>query len=177
MTQRQSEPRRQNRKKGGRIILPALCSIVGTLIILMVIVLLLPTTIARFMGYEVYNVVSESMEPALPMGSMVFVRQTDWHDIEIGDVIAFYSGGAVVTHRVTSNVTYKGEFLTKGDANEEEDISGVPYDQVIGRVEKHVPYLGELTAMMATSLGKLYLLTLLLCGVLFNVLAGRLREA
>lgn len=177
MSKRQIEPQSHERKKGGRIILPALCSIVGTLIILLVIALLLPTTLTRFMGYEVFNVISESMEPAFPMGSMVFVRPTDAHEIEVGDVIAFYSGGAVVIHRVTGNRSYEGKFNTKGDANEEEDINAVPYDQVIGIVEKHVPYLGELTAMLATPLGKIYLFVLLLCGVLFNVLAGRLREA
>ena len=177
MSKRQREPQSNERKKGGRIILPALCNVVGTVIIQLVIALLLPTTLTRFMGYEVFNVISESMEPALPMGSMVFVKPADWQEIESGDVIAFYSGGAVVTHRVLGNRTFEGKFVTKGDANEEEDINAVPYDQVIGKVEKHVPYLGELTAMLATPLGKIYLFVLLLCGVLFNVLAGRLREA
>ena len=47
---------------------------------------------------------------------------------------------------------------------------------MIGRVERSVPYLGELTSIAATTLGKIYLFAFLLCGVLFNVLAGRLRE-
>ena len=176
MTMRQDTPQEQKRKRGGKIILPALCNVVGTLIILLVIALLLPATISQFLGYQIYNVVSGSMEPSIPVGSMVFVRPTDWQDILPGDVIAFDSAGSVTTHRVVESHMFEQEFITKGDANENEDLTAVPYRNLIGRVERHVPYLGELTAMLASSLGKIYMFALLLCGVLFNVLAGRLRD-
>ena len=176
MSKRQREPQSNERKKGGRIILPALCGIVGTLIIVLVIAALLPTTLSRFIGFEVYNVVSGSMEPSIPVGSMVFVKPAEWQEIEEGDVIAYDSNGSVVTHRVTESRFVEGEFITKGDANEEEDLTAVPYSALIGRVEWSVPYLGELTSIAATPLGKIYLFAFLLCGVLFNVLAGRLRE-
>ncbi|MDO4990557.1 MAG: signal peptidase I, partial [Eubacteriales bacterium] len=141
-----------------------------------VIALLLPASLTKVMGFEVYNVISGSMEPALPEGSLVLVRPVESEDVEIGDIIAFDSNGSVVTHRVVANRTFEGKFVTKGDANEEEDINDTPYDQVIGRVEKHVPRLGAVMSMIASPLGKIYLFAFLLCGVLFNVLAGRLRE-
>ena len=176
MSERQREPHNQERKKGGRIILPALCGIVGTLIIVLVIAALLPTTLSRFMGFEVYNVVSGSMAPSIPVGSMVFVKPTDWQEIEAGDVIAYESGGSVVTHRVKESRFVEGDFVTKGDANENEDLTAVPYSALIGRVEWSVPYLGEIMSIASTPLGKIYMFAFLLCGVLFNVLAGRLRE-
>lgn len=41
------------------------------------------------------------MEPKLPVGSMVFVRQVEPSDIAVGDNATFYrSDGAVVTHQV-----------------------------------------------------------------------------
>ena len=41
------------------------------------------------------------MEPELPVGSMVFVRQVEPTDIAVGDNATFYrSDGAVVTHQV-----------------------------------------------------------------------------
>ena len=177
MTTRQETPREKRRKRGGRIILPALCNMVGTVIILAVIALLLPSTVSRFLGYEVFNVVSGSMEPAIPVGSMVFVKGVDWQEIVPGDVIAFGSDGTVVTHRVVESHMFEQEFITKGDANENEDMTAVAYTDLIGRVERHVPYLGEITALLAEPIGKIYLFTFLLCGVLFNVLAGRLRES
>ena len=176
MSVRQYEPQSRERKKGGKIILPALCSIVGTLIIVAVIALLLPSVISRFIGFEIYNVTSESMAPVLPMGSIVLVRPVEWEDISAGDIVAFDSNGAVVTHRVVRRTEYNMSLITKGDANEEEDINSAPYTSVIGRVERSVPYLGGIMSAVATPLGKIYLFAFLLCGVLFNVLAGRLRE-
>ena len=175
MSERQSAPRKHDRKKGGKI-LPALCNVLGTLIILLVIALLLPATLSKVMGYEVYNVISGSMEPVIPEGSMVFVKPTEWQEIESGDVIAFQTGASVTTHRVMRVHSFEGEFITKGDANETEDISPIPFDSLIGRVEYHVPVLGEVTALLASPLGKIYMFAFLLCGVLFNVLAGRLRD-
>ena len=163
MSKRQREPQTHERKKGGRIILPALCGIVGTLIIVLVIAALLPTTLSRFMGFEVYNVVSGSMSPKIPKGSLVFVKSADGGEIEAGEVIAFDSNGSVTVHRVKENRIL-------------EDMTAVPYSALIGRVERSVPYLGELTSILASSLGKIYMFAFLLCGVLFNVLAGRLRE-
>ena len=46
-----------------------------------------------------FAVLSGSMEPELPVGSMVFVHQVDPTDIAMGDNATFYrSDGAVVTH-------------------------------------------------------------------------------
>ena len=175
MSERQASSRAYERRKGGKIV-PALCNVAGTVIILLVIALLLPATVSRFVGYEVYNVISGSMEPTIPTGSMVFVKAIDPVEIAPDDVIAFMSGGSVVTHRVVKNRSLEGEFVTKGDANEDEDINTVPYGSLIGRVERHVPMLGEITAQLASPLGKIYMFAFLLCGVLFNVLAGRLRD-
>ena len=50
-------------KRGGNI-LPALCSLIGTLLVLVVIIMLLPVTAPRLIGFQVYNVVSGSMAPA-----------------------------------------------------------------------------------------------------------------
>ena len=174
MSGRHVEPHRERAK--GRGVLPALCSVIGTVIILGVIVLLLPMSAPRLLGYRVYNVVSGSMVPAIPQGSMVLVRPLDWSEIAEGDVIAFESNGSVVTHRVTKIHVVEGEFITKGDANEDADITPVPFDRLIGRVERHIPLLGEITAHASSVLGKIYLFGTLMCGVLFHVLANRLRE-
>ena len=61
-------------------------------------------------------------------------------------------------------------------ANEDEDLTPVSFDRLIGRVERHIPLLGEITAHASSVLGKIYLFGTLMCGVLFHVLAKRLRE-
>lgn len=163
-----------NTSRGGSI-LPALCSIIGTVILLGVIILLIPMSTPRLFGYDMYNVVSGSMEPAIPTGSMIFVQTTEAKDLTEGEVIAFYSRGSVVVHRITNNNTVEGKLSTKGDANADEDFNTVLYKEVIGVVKYHVPFLGDISSNLTSSFGKVYLLALIILGLLFHLLAVRLR--
>ena len=65
-------PGQPSRKKGGGFI-PALCNIAGTCMLLAVIAASLAVTVPRFMGYGVYEVVSGSMEPEIPVHSVIYV--------------------------------------------------------------------------------------------------------
>ncbi|MDD6346816.1 MAG: signal peptidase I [Lachnospiraceae bacterium] len=170
-----ADDRQRGGHRGGKII-PALCNIVGTLILLVVIAMACSLVVPRALGYQVYHVVSGSMAPAIPVGSAVFVRSVDPAELAEGDVIAFISGGSVVTHRVTANQVVEGYLTTKGDANEAEDPSGVDYSEVIGRVERHIDRLGTFLTIFETTIGKIYLLIFAACGAMLNMLAGRLRS-
>lgn len=162
-------------RRGGKLV-PALCNIFGTLILASVIALYLPITLAHARGYEVYNVVSGSMEPAIPVGSVIYVETLRAEDVAEGDVIAFHGGSSVIAHRVVKNRVGEGEFITKGDANREEDMEPVPYNSVIGKVERHIPALGIVLTLLASNTGKLYAVLLAVCGVMFHMLAGILRD-
>ena len=168
-------PSGQRKAKGGKFI-PALCNVVGTLILLSVIVTCLPATVPRLLGYEVYNVVSGSMQPKIPVGSMIFVKPADPGTLKEGDIIAFHSQDSVITHRVVKNNEVEGKFTTKGDANAGEDMNDVPYDAVIGEVTYHCPLLGELLWVYTSTVGKAYAVCFAACGAMFNILAGRMRE-
>ena len=162
-------------KKGGKIV-PALCNIFGTLILLCVIAFCLPMTVARFKGHLVYNVVSGSMEPAIPVGSVIFVEPVEPETIQEGEVIAFRSRGNVISHRVVSNYVVSGEFVTKGDANREEDMNPVKYGELVGKVFLHYPVIGHVLFLYTSNVGKLYMLGFAACGAMLNILAGRLRS-
>lgn len=163
------------KRRCGSGALPALCNLLGTLILLAVILTYLPLSAPRLIGVEAYHVESGSMAPELPQGSAAFVRAAEATEIAPGDVIAFRTEDAVVLHRVVQNRVVEGEFVTKGDANPAEDPTPVPYSALCGRLVWHVPVLGGLLALYATPVGKLYALLLAGSGVLFHLLAGRLR--
>ena len=165
----------KNEKRGGKLV-PALCSIAGTLILLGVIAFYLPVSIAHAKGYEVYNVVSGSMEPAIPVGSVIYGETLRPEGGAEGDVIAFHGGDSVIAHRVVKNRVGEGEFITKGDANAENDMNPVGYQELIGRVCLHYPVAGGLLEVCTSSIGKLYLICLAACGAMLNILAGRLRN-
>ena len=175
MSDKRTSSVRRPIKKGGKFF-PALCNIIGTLILIGVIVTSIPLAVPRLLGYETYSVVSGSMEPALPIGSVVYVEHVEPDTVEPGDIIAFNEEGTVITHRVVENRFIEGEFVTKGDANEQEDFNNAEYRDFIGRVAYHIPVVGSYMMLYASEVGKIYLLVLAACGVMFNMLAGRIRR-
>ena len=163
------------RDKGGEL-LPALFNIVGTFILLAVIASCLPIVVPQLMGYQVYNVVSGSMEPEIPVGSVIYVQEAAPETIEEGEVIAFRSEDSVIAHRVVKNQRVEGEIRTKGDANAGEDMHAIAYYAVLGRVVKHYPMLGAVMEIYTSTVGKVYLILFASCGAMMNLLASRIRE-
>ena len=149
-----------------------LCSVLGTLLIVLVILLCSTLVLPGFFGYHMYHVLSGSMEPELPVGSLIYVCGGAPEDAEPDDVIAFYGSledSGIITHRVVKNNVVSGTFRTKGDANEGEDPFPVPYENYIGKVTFHVPYMGKLLTCMTTLYGKLAAICVVLLGVVLNV--------
>lgn len=164
-------------KAGGGKALPALCNVLGTLMLVAVIAVCVPVTVPYLFGYQVFDVVSGSMEPELPIGSAVFVKSAEPSEITEGEVIAYEAGETVIVHRVMTNRTSLGEFVTKGDANASEDLDPVPYESVVGRMVLHVPVLGAFLTLCSGIAGKIYLLLVAACGVMLNMVASRMRDA
>ena len=175
MTEQRMQNKKAIKKKGGNW-LPALCGVLGTLILLFVIALCAPLTLPRLFGYEIFHVVSGSMEPAIPIGSAVYAKAVDPLTLAPGDIIVYLDKDSPVTHRVAENRKIAHELVTKGDANESVDFAPVPYEAVVGRVERHFPMLGRAMALLASPVGKAYLLCFALCGAMFNILGVRIRE-
>ena len=164
---------REESRGGMRLVLNG----IGTLLLVIVILLCIPITVPRVFGFQIYNVISGSMEPAIPTGSLVYVRSVDPGDVEEDDVIAFYSSvdtGAIVTHRVVENHKVSGEFITKGDANEENDPLPVEYDYLLGEVSLSIPYLGEILAMVATMYGKIAGACMIGTSIIFFIIGSRI---
>jgi len=93
-------------------------------------------------GTGFFTLITGSMEPSMPAGSLVFVVRTNEEKINPGDVITYFTSwkGDVITHRVTEIIkSEKGRrFITRGDANSVDDPS-VIFENVIGRVMFSVP--------------------------------------
>lgn len=123
--------------------------IAWSVILLLTAVLMLAVVIPRLAGATPYTVLTGSMRPSLPPGTLVVARPVDVDDIVPGMVITYQleSGrAAVVTHRVIAQgVNAKGEvqFRTQGDANDEPDEGWVKPVQVKGRLWYSVPHLGH----------------------------------
>ena len=102
---------------------------------------LLPTkSLASF-----YVVVSGSMEPTIPTGSLILTKGVEAEDLRSGDIIAFTSptdANKTITHRIES-VTNNGQsFTTKGDNNDAADAWVVSAENVKGKFVYGLPYVG-----------------------------------
>ncbi len=146
-------------------------SVAGTLLIVLVILLCSLLVLPGFFGCHMYHVLSGSMEPEMPVGSLIYVRNDAPEEAEDGDIIAFYGSledSGIITHRVVKNNVVSGTFRTKGDANGQEDPLPVPYENYIGRVAFHIPYMGKVLTCMTSFYGKLAAVCVVLLGVLLN---------
>lgn len=120
--------------------------------------ILLPaaTFAAPMVGRQLLAVRGESMEPAIPLGSLVLVSERAPDELRVGDIITWRAeNGVFVTHRLIRIAEVEGEVFvqTKGDANEDTDPAAVPVSAVVGAVDGWLPVAGYLTTMLATPTG------------------------
>ena len=156
-----------------------LCSGLGTAILVAVILICLPLVLSSVFGGQCFVVVSGSMEPEIPVGSLVYVEGIAPEDVQVEDVIAFYGGrdaNAIITHRVVENRIIMGEFITKGDANQTNDMNPVRYENLIGRVEWSVPQVGMAAQLLTGTQGKIAAGSLIGFAVILHSIAAILEK-
>ena len=83
------------------------------------------------MDWGFATVASGSMEPQIPVGAILVIRQHSPYCV--GDVVMYQDGsGKLITHRITEITD--DAIITKGDANEEPDPP-ISSSQIIGKVQ------------------------------------------
>ncbi len=156
----------------------AITSILVALLLLLAIALVG----ARLVGFQVFTVLSGSMEPAYHTGSLIYVKKVDYMEIEPGQVITFMlDEDTVATHRVVGVVPDDEDptvlrYRTKGDANSAEDGTLVHYKNIIGSPVFTIPKLGYVAGYiqnppgtyLAISAGAVLLLLVFLPDLLFS---------
>lgn len=120
-----------------------------TVLLVLAVVLCLYTTIqvlskgyVNFGGFMMFRVVTGSMEPTIPVGSLLVSQRVDIESIRVDDIICFRTQaseiwGKIVTHRVVDLwKTDTGALLleTKGDANLVADGYFVDKMNFVGKV-------------------------------------------
>jgi signal peptidase I len=104
--------------------------------------------------WQVIPVLTDSMAPVAPSGSVVVVTPVPVASIRPGDIMMFHApttGRPLVVHRVIKVTPYHGEYLfeTKGDANNSRDPWIIRMKGNTTWLERlDVPYLGQLAMLM-----------------------------
>lgn len=117
--------------------------------LIMIGILILP----MIFGVRPFVVLSGSMEPVIHTGSLCYINQNvESTDIVTGDVIAFNIDDATVVHRVIG-FDEDGRFITKGDANEVQDLSPVSSTNYAGKQVFSIPYMGYVSQWLQSTKG------------------------
>jgi signal peptidase I len=127
------------------------------------------------------TVLTGSMTPGIPVGSVVVVRPVDTGTLKVGDVATYQAepGKAdYITHRITKidTSTTPTSFTFKGDANRGADIDPVSSKAIRGQVWFHVPYLGAIRDGLHGKGGVTLVGMLVLGGYALSQLSGAFRD-
>lgn len=144
-------------------------TVVGIMLFYIVINTFLPGESIKYLGFKSYVVISPSMEPDINVNDLVIVVKVKEEDLEIGEVISFYTYlptsqidelgdtiylKSVVTHYLAAinddgtDITYKTHRagVPVDSYDDWNDIHGDPtdlsFEDIIGRVSITVPKVG-----------------------------------
>lgn len=154
-------------------------SAVATVLLLAVMAVALPFSVPKLFGYQIYNVLTQSMEPAMPVGSAIYVKRCDPQALRQGDVITFRlseATGLVETHRVVENDTQAKQLITKGDANALPDVDPVSYERVVGKVVMCIPVLGTVSEMLHSGPGVTACVAIFALAIILWTLADKTKK-
>ena len=162
----------------------AIVLIAASIFVLLTVVMTPSGQVPQVMGFSILQVLTGSMEPTIPEGSMLLIRQADPATLQEGDIISFYSpdpslDGALNTHRIigVDNSDEGLQFITKGDANFLEDQQYVEAQRIAGKVVYISPALGKLVRLVSNPLVFGLVILLPLAAMLIANLVRALRTA
>lgn len=155
-----------------QLMFEAISNIVFGIIIILVVALVG----GRAAGYQIYTILSGSMEPTYPTGSVIYVKEIHVKKLDVGDPISYtVSEDTVVTHRITEVIPDEnnGEivfFRTKGDANKAADGELVRSENIVGKPVFSIPVLGFALYYLKTPPASYLIIAISLFLILISIL-------
>lgn len=130
----------------------------------------------KLLGFEVYTVLSGSMEPEYHTGGLIYVKHVEPQSLEVGDDITFnITATQTATHRIIeiypdeSNPTELW-FRTQGVANDVPDSAPVHESKIVGKAVFGLPLLGYLATYIQSPPGMYLAIAVGIALVLFVML-------
>lgn len=173
----------REKKSAGHVILnvigTVLCIVLIPILIVNIILIVKGMTneeeVPQLGGYYPMIVLSGSMEDTIMTGDLIIGKSADITEVKEGDIISFYDGSSVVTHRVVKIDTVDGEIqlTTRGDANNTDDAKKVTKATLIGKYIRLFPGLGNVAMFMQTTKG---LVICVVCPIIVFVLYDVIRR-
>ena len=115
-----------------------------------VVLVILVILVSGIFKARLIAIATNSMSPTYKKGDAVIIEYMKPDKLQKGDILVFRHDSIIVTHRIVDikkkNDTYY--FTTKGDNNEDVDGYTSTSDQVIGKVDYVIKYIGFPTILV-----------------------------
>lgn len=139
--------------------LVSVCLIIASVLVLLKVITTKQGEAPSIFGYSLFRVVTGSMEPQIPVDSLILVKREEASTLQVGDVISFYSRdpsllGEVNTHRIVEIHENEGSlsFTTKGDANNIVDRYDTREEDLLGKVVFSSAPIGKFVRLLSNPL-------------------------
>jgi signal peptidase len=139
--------------------------LIGILLLYIVFQMFIPDMTVKVFGFKPYTVLTRSMEPVINKDDMIFVRQFDLDEAEIGDIISFdadinYDGTMeVVTHYIYSITDNGDDTIIRTNRYYDDDTEVVPDTWLLTQEDVHgsywfkLPQVGLVTDFLRSPFG------------------------
>lgn len=112
----------------------------------------------------------------LEIGDLIFVKDVEFDELELGDVVTFKDGKAYTTHRVIG-WNEDGTIITKGDANNTQDHRKLVPESLVGIVTGRIPKMGNVALFMQKPLGMLLVVGLPLAAfIVYDIIRRQMED-
>jgi signal peptidase len=129
------------------------------LIVLIALLMIVTAAVnmAPHLGLTIGNIASGSMAPTFNAGTLIIAGRVNPEQLVKGDIIVFHPSAGNrtrVCHRILAVInSVPLSFQTKGDNNLLPDSTAVSAQDVTGRVNFHLPFLGHIVQFLQSSIG------------------------
>ena len=123
-------------------------------------------------GYSSAVVLTGSMSGTIEPDDLIITHKQS--DYMVGNVVMYQTDGTPVTHRIVSE-SDKG-YRTKGDANNTDDGTDIPKEDVVGKVVLVIPKIGAVIRFVRTPIGMLSLFAAIILITELQNLIGYIRR-
>ena len=156
------EVSQKHTKMSAKSFLKKLGSVLVTiLLIVLCLYLLIALLFGINIGISAYAILTGSMEPSIPIGSLIFVAKTDFYDLKQGDIISAKADinldgkNEVITHYFFRYEQINGKTYIRTIAEGEKfaDSWGISEDRLIGKCVMIIPVLGKITRFLSHPIG------------------------
>ena len=125
---------------------------------------------AFLLGYKPVYVMTGSMEPTLKVNGLVIIKQIDYDDVKVDDIIMYEIDDKMITHRVVE-ITDEG-IRTKGDNNNVQDAYLLQPENIKGKAVDIWNWTAKIANMFSTAKGRTQLIIIgvfVVCLILFII--------